>query len=370
MKWYHSLVFTLNNKESEHMHRLSHSQSISLESMRGISAIVVVLCHSFQIFVARYASDYFNYVVMAAQASVMVFFVLSGFLIGKSIQSNININKKFDLLAYLKNRLIRIYPPLLLSIILVYLLAFLAPYFFESKNVLMKNPDSWLENINLLFNSNQIISAITFTNGILPVSTPFNTPLWSLPIEVWYYIVVGLFFTRNPIFVILSICIFLLMSSAKYEFFMYSFVWFSGFMTSLVNPKSKLALILYTSILSVFISLCLKFGYEYNMNKNTIHYYNLFFGLSFCCFVYIYIIRLDKNIRIIPSSSYYSYTLYLIHIPVMIFIAGVFESSVLLDYKVSIILALLSVVTCIVIAKYSSGIVENKRKINELLSWK
>ena len=54
----------------------------------------------------------------------------------------------------------------------------------------------------------------------------------------------------------------------------------------------------------------------------------------------------------------------------MIFIAGVFESSVLLDYKVSIILALLSVVTCIVIAKYSSGIVENKRKINELLSWK
>lgn len=329
---------------------------------------MVVLCHSFQVFIARYASDFFSYIVMTAQASVMIFFVLSGFLIGKSIQSNTHLNQKFNVLVYFKSRLIRIYPPLLLSIILVYFLSFFAPYFFESKDILLKNPDSWVENINLQFSSNQIISALTFTNGILPVSTPFNTPLWSLPLEVWYYIIAGLFCTRKLTLVILSICLFLIMSSAKYEFFIYSFVWLSGLVTSFVSPRSKLALIFYSCLLCLLTTLCINKGYEYHTGESTIHYYNLFFGLSVCSFVYVFIIYFDKKITVFPSTSKYSYTLYVIHIPIMIFIVGVFESYVFFNFKVSFLLAILSVIICIFIAWYFSRIVENKNKMYKLLS--
>lgn len=350
------------------MYKLTQNQSLSLESMRGVSAIMVVLCHSFQVFIARYASDFFSYIVMIAQASVMVFFVLSGFLIGKSIQSNIHLNKKFNSLVYFKSRLIRIYPPLLLSIILVYFLAFFAPYFFESKDILLKNTDSWIESINLQFSSNQIISALTFTNGILPVSTPFNTPLWSLPLEVWYYIIAGLFCTRKIALVILSIFLFIILSSAKYEFFIYSFVWLSGLVSSFVSPRSKLALKFYLCMLCVLTMLCINKGYEYHTGENTIHYYNLFFGLSCCSFIYVFVIHFDKKIKILPSTSKYSYTLYVIHIPIMIFMVGIFESYVLFSFSISFLLAILSVSICMLTSWYCSKFVENKKRIYKLIS--
>lgn len=127
-------------------------------------------------------------------------------------------------------------------------------------------------------------------------------------------------------------------------------------------------MLFYLFLLFVFSFLSFKYGCKYNSGTNTIHYYNLFFGLFFCCLMYICVLRLNKKISIFPSASRYSYTLYLIHIPIMIFITGIFESHVLVNYKHSILLSILSIVLSVLLAFYSAKIVENKHKINVLLS--
>ena len=80
-------MFQLNGK----IESFSQQFSQQLESLRGMSAIVVLFSHCFQAFVAPFDASIYSFVRLLGQAGVMMFFALSGYLIGHSLQK-INFN--------------------------------------------------------------------------------------------------------------------------------------------------------------------------------------------------------------------------------------------------------------------------------------
>lgn len=91
-----------------------------LESLRGLAALLVALHHGMTAFNRETTSSLFvsgfDFLLMVArpEASVMLFFVLSGYVLGRSIERN------GDLPTYLIRRAFRILPMFVLSVLFAY----------------------------------------------------------------------------------------------------------------------------------------------------------------------------------------------------------------------------------------------------------
>ena len=81
-KWLANMMWQANGQFQPFSNQLSQQ----LESLRGISAIVVLFSHCFQAFIAPFDATFYSFVRLFGQAGVMMFFALSGYLIGYSIQ--------------------------------------------------------------------------------------------------------------------------------------------------------------------------------------------------------------------------------------------------------------------------------------------
>jgi len=149
-----------------------------LESFRGIAAVIVAIYHSFMIFKFGDHSfgRYFSKIVITffhGSASVVLFFVLSGFVLGLSL------NKKgaFNLQAYIQfilRRLIRIWSTFVISIILtcLYLL------FFYNYKVTPYTTGWFFKKYQFQLTYKMILENITFLN------TQLNSNSWSLKLEI------------------------------------------------------------------------------------------------------------------------------------------------------------------------------------------
>ncbi len=84
-------------------------------------AILVVFSHASQIFLWRLAGSTGAVAIFAKQTgrgAVIVFFLLSGYLITQSVRRNIARRGRFDAMEYVTARLARIYPPLIGALLL------------------------------------------------------------------------------------------------------------------------------------------------------------------------------------------------------------------------------------------------------------
>lgn len=349
------------------MNSLTENQHVSLESMRGIAAITVAIAHVVQFFIVRFYPDAFIYIIFAAQSSVMVFFSMSGFLIGKSIQSNSSKNDRFKLSIYAASRFKRIYPPLILSIALIIVLNYISPYVFEATNSLLSSSGNSTMHGKFDYTPAQILSALTFTNGISTPIIQFNQPLWSLPLEVWYYAIAGLLFTKKPLTAITAITIFICISMFKLEFFIYSFVWFSGLIVSYIPAAKGKYKVLALSILLALACVSLKVGSLFAGKEVILAYYNASFGLFFTAFIYVFLIIYDNRISILNNTSKYSYTLYITHYPILYFFLGMFELRVKDDLITSILIGFIAITSALLFASYSSRFVENRKFISRIM---
>lgn len=349
------------------MKNLTENQHVSLESMRGLAAITVAIAHVVQFYIVRFYPDTFIYITFAAQSSVMVFFSMSGFLIGKSIQSNTDKNGVFKLSVYAESRFKRIYPPLILSIGIVVLFSYVAPHVFDVLNSFFSPTGKGTLNDKFNFQPIQILSILTFTNGILTPAIPFNQPLWSLPLEVWYYALAGLLFTKKPLSIISALVIFSCISSFKFGFLMYSIVWFSGLGASYAPPVKGRLKSLVISIVVGLALLTIYCGFLFADKMITLEYYNASFGLFFTSFMYVYLVVFNNRVSYLNKTSKYSYTLYITHYPIFYFIFGAFESLVINNLLISAIAGVVSLSIALLFACYASRIFENKKHIDRLM---
>lgn len=120
---------------------------------------------------------------LLAYVAVNAFFIISGFLVAKSLFSRRNT------LAYLGARILRIYPALILAVIYT---VFIVGLFF-SELPLSQYLSHEITQDYLLKNSLQLIWPISTTLPGLPGWGTVNAPLWTLPFEIHMYLLLLLF---------------------------------------------------------------------------------------------------------------------------------------------------------------------------------
>ena len=206
--------------------RLTPFQSDYLDFFRGLSAVLVLLSHICQIFWHEYFKiDFLNNVVNAVSGiAVMVFFVLSGFLISTTIYRNLAKHqfKSFDSKKFIIDRLVRLYPPLLFTLLLMCIIYSICMLFgFEGTRMNIE----W---------ANLLGTAFFLQNFYDYIEIPtMNGPLWSLSWEFWYYAFALLFILatkKSPRYglYLMLICVLALYSNRALEFFSGLVVWCSG----------------------------------------------------------------------------------------------------------------------------------------------
>lgn len=161
--------------------RLDRPTSVYLNGIRFFAALVVFIGH---ISGRRFTGGLFWQVGPFMDAAVMVFFVLSGFVIAYVTDTH-----ERDLRSYAINRIARIYsvalPALILTFVLDHFGMWLRPDFY-SQSWGFSHTNDWL----------QYIASFTFTHRIwsYEINPGSNLPYWSLGFEVWYYVIFGAFF--------------------------------------------------------------------------------------------------------------------------------------------------------------------------------
>ena len=174
-----------------------------LDLLRFISALLVVICHYRGNFFIEYGllsnedknifTQIFYFIGKLGNEPVIVFFVLSGFLVGGKALQRI-LNNEIDVKSFFIDRFTRIMLPLLATLLLMIIIA-----------IILGDPIPFKDILGSLFSLQGILTGF---GG--------NTPLWSLAYEVWFYIFIGCLMiicrgkNRNNIliaFFVLTICI-------------------------------------------------------------------------------------------------------------------------------------------------------------------
>ncbi|MDB5024273.1 MAG: acyltransferase [Mucilaginibacter sp.] len=159
------------------MHPKPSNFNYNLEALRGFAAIMVVFNHII------YHHQYFNTgffpngllgIDTAAHFCVLIFFVLSGFVIGTSQKNRLTVQ---TVPTYLKKRFVRLYPIYFITICFTLLIA-----------------------VNH-YSITTITSNFTFTQNILSKPIFECNPIWSLNYEILYYLlfIPISYFNINPI---------------------------------------------------------------------------------------------------------------------------------------------------------------------------
>jgi peptidoglycan/LPS O-acetylase OafA/YrhL len=159
--------------------------SIALDVMRLCSALTVLLVHAKGMWLSpakninnpSSTNDY-------AHAAVVIFFVLSGYVISFSTD-----NKNRGHLQYIQARLSRLYSVVLPGLLITAI-----------AELLVENLDNGLYESVIRGNSlPRYLITGAFLNEIwfFSATPPINGPLWSLGYEFWYYVIFGCWFFRS-----------------------------------------------------------------------------------------------------------------------------------------------------------------------------
>lgn len=167
------------------MQEINNTQSDFINAVRGVSAQIVLIGH-------LYGFYFSNQSIYIQNFGVVIFFILSGHLITisalKAIQENTFNFKKFFI-----DRFSRIYAGLLPAIIVCIAIDISNIYLISEKNTLLL-----FENLNInaffasLFNVGGLPNPFKFGDVIDPIGS--MRPLWSVALEWWIYVFVGILF--------------------------------------------------------------------------------------------------------------------------------------------------------------------------------
>ena len=158
---------------------MSRETSLYLDTVRVIAALAVLVDHLSEM---RLTGGLFWQLTHFGVEAIMVFFVLSGFVI-----AYVTDTREKTARQYVISRATRIYsvclPALLVTFVLHTIGAAFRPDFY---------PDYWNTGIDARLW--ELFCGLTFTNELWWSHVPIlsNVPYWSLGYEVWYYVIFGL----------------------------------------------------------------------------------------------------------------------------------------------------------------------------------
>ncbi len=304
----------------------------SLETWRGLLSVLVFIAHLFQVFfypiigADTAATLLFGNI---ANVSVVCFFVLSGMLISYS-GLNLTTDNQFNWRKYLINRFSRIYPSFIFVLVICYLLVLIFPYLNEAKYVIVKlDTDKYIVRKKFFASINDIMMALQMRDSnILKI----NGPLWSLIIEWWLYfygmfLMLFIFYkSKRNLFSIVFLLLAIFPLIYNYDFWgvasiYYALIWTLGFIYTYYLGENGEAAINWMLLIVVVALLVIvyMFGVDaINIIKSNPYQFGvlqLFFAVLFLKVMF----KVKAN-KILNWFGGFSYTLYIIHFPVVLFI--------------------------------------------------
>ncbi len=148
-----------------------------LDGLRGIAALSVFAHHLFEQFRGAEANPFWSHLLLHLGVwGVAVFFALSGFCIHCSTILQTEKARSFDRHEYFRRRFLRIYPALIVCLIVCF-----AAERYRSSSLL---PDSPLD---------AVFGHLFLVSGFVPsMRSSVNNVLWSVVLEVHFYLLYGL----------------------------------------------------------------------------------------------------------------------------------------------------------------------------------
>ncbi|SHN82350.1 Peptidoglycan/LPS O-acetylase OafA/YrhL, contains acyltransferase and SGNH-hydrolase domains [Bradyrhizobium erythrophlei] len=164
-----------------------------LDTVRLILASIVAVDHAVGIFVSPFdlvGSQISDALSQAAEVAVELFFLTSGLVIGRSLIGKSHYGDAL-FLVFMTRRIARIYPPLLFSVLLTVAMALILralglDRYHGTAQALTRDSFSYLDNLR---DVGRALLTFGFRGGLTGSS---NGPLWSLALEMQAYVVVGL----------------------------------------------------------------------------------------------------------------------------------------------------------------------------------
>jgi peptidoglycan/LPS O-acetylase OafA/YrhL len=152
-----------------------------IDTLRGLAVILVILYHFFEL-LGLQKHILYPYVVSIGQLGVPLFFIISGYLIYKSIDNKIkNYNLKLGILRYSISRLFRILPAYYFNFSIVLLIS----VFFLDNHYIFS-----FQFIKQIFSNLTLSSYFIYQSSGLGL----NGAYWTLSIEMlWYFLAPFLF---------------------------------------------------------------------------------------------------------------------------------------------------------------------------------
>ena len=352
-----------------------------LDAARGASALVVLLAHANQILFVRLPSTSTVQTAIAgmlARHALLIFFLLSGYLITKSICANIERHSgRFNVLDYVASRVARIYPPLIGSIIIALLIAAIIHLAnLPGGTIAYGLPgDVYRPRSEFTISLSEILSALTMRDGL----NSANAPLWSLYMEFQIYfvamaVVVWWRFTGFlvvPLILLAAIIVITCLAPPGYPLF--ACVWLVGCALALWQvPKYVGYTIGIGGVACIFVLALdrpdLLAGESMDTTGGII--IQFMFSLTYAALLFVVPLRMSYP-KALARSGGFSYTLYVIHWPLLMLALSLGQNWIQHSVIKTWFVAIVALAVIIPIAILCSKIFENKKiyKAHLLLWW-
>lgn len=309
-----------------------------MDVIRGAASLVVAGVHAFQVFVLPYfgtggAIHLFS--SLMATYAVLVFFVVSGFMISVSVMGHRRTGS-FDWRSFLVARVLRIYPPLLtaigISALCYWIIIGLGLHGSESFHLA---GDLFVVRERAEMTLDTVLATLLLSYGTFPYSPPpisMDGSLWTLGYEFWFYIICMLTLNikerRVLAGVIPGIILFaLIVMGNNFLQFMFLLVWTAGYTLGRIyqqgwldGPSSKRWLVLTACVSVTFVvvvggsEVAIKLFDPYGGSSN--QQILAAVGIVFTALLGLALKGKARfNIMALRNAAGYSYTLYVLHWP-------------------------------------------------------
>lgn len=309
-----------------------------LEFIRGLAAILVVLGHARALYFVDYSDiispsiflKLFYFISGFGHQSVIVFFVLSGFLISKTVIKT----DKFEWRYYLIARATRLWVVLVPALLFTVLFDYFGYSYFREDIYVGKLDNIFNMTFPGIYDIGSLIGNVFFLQTILTDTYGSNVPLWSLAYEFWYYILFPFCYfsyqrKRGNINVFCMSFLLLFIGYFNFKILAYFLLWLLGVGVFIALERcSNLKICRYISFsIFIFVLALNRFGILEGF------WGDLLTGVGFSVLLFSILNgrkeSTNKTYRIFSKFiSNISYSLYLTHFPILTLISvSIFDSE-------------------------------------------
>jgi peptidoglycan/LPS O-acetylase OafA/YrhL len=263
--------------------------------------------------------------------AVMIFFVLSGFLVGGSVLRG-RMDGEWSWSLYATNRLARLWIVLIPALLLGAIWDHSGIHLFGTSGIYggVARANVGIFAVPPRLSASVMLGNALFLQGILTPTFGSNGPLWSLSYEFWYYVLFPLMVLAFPLGKFSWSTVLYAIASLGVVFFigqaisLYFLIWLLGAAINLAPEQSggpgKLWVLVATGVVVLVVAV-LKF------KPGTPEYSDFFVGVASAVLILALLRGRARSTAGLYSRTArwlagFSYTLYVVHLPALVFISA------------------------------------------------